>query len=94
MSAGLGQRFPGIGCFGCCEPNKLGSCESKSGIHKDGAKALEAIAESAWLVPIMRADVATVIARDATTVDDNGEDDEAKNSGYLDQAENEFDFSS
>jgi len=42
----------------------------------------------------MRADVATVIARDATTVDDNGEDDKAKNSGYLDQAENKLDFSS
>jgi len=41
----------------------------------------------------MRADVATVIARDATTIDDDGEDNEAQDSGYLDQAENKLDFS-
>lgn len=40
----------------------------------------------------MRADVATSIGRDATGVDNDREDDEAENSGYLDQAKNKFDF--
>lgn len=42
-------------------------------------------------MPIMRANIAAIISWNAATVDDDGKDNEADDSSYLDQSEDEFD---
>jgi hypothetical protein len=54
------------------QTDELGAGKGKGGSHKDGAEALEAVVEGAWVVPVAAADVAVVW--EAADVDDNAEE--------------------
>lgn len=53
---------------------------------------MEAVPEGAWVVPVLRADVASRVRGYAAGVDDDAEDDEADTCDNLDDSEDEFDL--
>lgn len=87
----FGQRLARVGGLGGGQADELGPAESEGCRHEDGAEAVEAVAEGAWVVPVAGADVAAVVGGHAAAVDDDAEDDEAQAGGYLDDSEDELD---
>ena len=55
------------------------------------AEALETIAESAGIVPVLCSNIAAVISGNASAVNDDSKDDEPEASCDLDDAQNELD---
>ena len=92
LLGGLGDRLSWVGGFCCGETHQLSSTEGKGGSDEHGAETLEAVAECTWLVPVVGADVASVVSGNSTAVDDNTEEDETDNCSHLDQAKNELDL--
>lgn len=76
--------------FCSSETDHLCTTESESGCHKDAAEALETVLEGARIVPVFRANVASIIGRDATNVYHNGEDDETTARHDLDERKHEL----
>ena len=92
LLGGLGDGLARVGGFSCSETNKLSSTKGKGSGHEHGAESLEAVSERTWLVPVVSANVASAVGGNATTVNDNTQDDETDDCGNLDQAKNEFDL--
>lgn len=88
----LGDSLSWVVRFGSGKTNQLSSSESESSSDEDGAETLEAVAERARVVPVVSSNIASLVGRYATTVDDNSQDDETDDSNNLDRTENEFDF--
>jgi hypothetical protein len=71
----FGEFDARVPCLGCCETDEFGSREREGGRDEDAAEAFEAVVEGAGLVPCASAQVASVVGRDATAVDDDAEND-------------------
>ena len=83
-----------VGCLGGSKTSQLSATESERSRDEHATEALKAIAEcTLWCMPVLAANIATVIGRNAAAIDDDGEDDEACTGDDLDDGEDEFNFS-
>lgn len=88
----LGDLRAGIFGLRCGQTCEFSSSKREGSSDEDRAEALEAIAESlVRAVPILSADVATVVGGNTAAVDDYAEDDKACAGETLDQRENKLD---
>jgi len=61
LLGGLGDRLSWVGGFCCGKTHQLSSTEGKGGSDEHGAETLETVAERTWLVPVVGANVASVV---------------------------------
>lgn len=80
-----------VGGFSRAEADQLRSSKCKRGSHEDGTETMEAVSESARIVPVFRTNVATSISWYAATVDDDTQDDETHASYDFNDGQDEFD---
>ena len=71
---------------------KLGTTESKSGIRENGDETFEPIVESSRIVPVMCANVSTVVGGNSSTVNDDSHDNEPNASNHLDDSQDELNY--
>ena len=86
------EGFTRIGGLGCGKADKFGAAEGEGGGDEDGAETFKTVAKGTRVVPVVGADVASVVCGHTAAVDDNTEDDEAADCDNLDQREGEFNW--
>lgn len=70
-----GDGLLGVGRLGGGETDQFGTAKGEGGGDEDGTEAAEAISERTWVLPVFDANVTLV--SNATTVDDNTQEEEA-----------------
>lgn len=83
--------LPWVVCLSSGETGKLSTAESERSSHEDGAEAMEAVEECAVrIMPVPGADVATVVAWNSSSVDDDAEKYEPKAGTNLHHGQDEL----
>ena len=93
LSCRSGNVALGVRSLSSSETGHFGTSVGKRRRDEHRAETLEAIAEGRLgSLPVSSTDVATIVGRHTSAVDNDTEDDEANTGGDLNDAEDEFDF--
>lgn len=88
----LGDRLQRILSLSSSEATELSASESEGGCDEHRAEPFEPVPERTRILPILPANVSSVVSRYATTIDDNTQDNESRTRQNLHHTQHKLDL--